>query len=91
MKGKTLSGFFKFLTILVLILGVIGSISAAVEARTFWVFLLDMIIIGLFSMIFLAFSEIFAYLDQIDSSVETNRHILETIREKLEEKDDKAD
>ena len=91
MKGKTLSGFFKFLTILVLILGVIGSISAAVEARTFWVFLIDMIIIGLFSMIFLAFSEVFAYLGQIDSSVETNRHILETIREKLEEKDDKAD
>ena len=89
MRAKTFAGFFKFLTIFVVVLGAIRSASLAFEARTFWVFLESMVMIGLFAMIFLAFSVIFEYLGQIDASIATNGHVLQKLRDKLEQKEDK--
>ena len=88
MKAKTFEGFFKFLTILIVVLGTIRSVSLGFEARNFWVFLESMVIIGLFAMIFLAFSVIFDFLGHIDFSVSTNGNALQKVKEKLEKKDE---
>ena len=89
MRAKTFAGFFKFLTIFIVVLGAIRSASLGFEAGNFWVFLESMVIIGLFAMIFLAFSVIFDFLGHIDFSVSTNGNSLQKVKEKLEKKDDK--